>query len=763
MLRAPTTSSIGTGVDKTTSAKSTVAASLSPDDSQSLPLLGVRLSYFNVFVEKWGGKHELMGLTTEDVCNKFVHPLTSPGRSLCSHLVEEASKVSTVDLANYFISHPWKYPFLTVVDAIQSFFTSEGLTATDPIIWFDVFSLPQHGRQQLDTTWLKRVFINAIANIGNVVMVLAEWSKPFPLTRTWCLFELFACNITNSTFFVAMPQDELSAFHDTVPQEPDLFYDQIEFVTKSKAENSTAAEKADLDAIRNLVGFDDLDRAVIKIFVQWLVEQFRAQLELQERKADEFEEFEYGFRDWRFSIGAVYKGRAMYAEAKRSFIGSMVMRERWFGHQHPSTIICLHQLARVYVLEGRYEDAESLYIDGLERAQEALGGKDAPDMLFLHHGIGIFYACWGKQEVADAWFQRCAGKSVTISTAVSRTKFLAGNTSGDSVKVEEMLESLVSDSVETATEGLRANHLETLTALNHLATIYHWLGNTTKAMQLLNDLTIQASDNLGDHPLTQTVIGSQSFLLGHMTTHNYPTAGTNPYRLGTKPPPRGYRPLLDHTHLRKLMRHEETITQIRDHLQHMDRPSILDNVLGKPGPSGVEGETVDETFSVLSDFSMTDSSDDFAAVRVDDGNETGGTLPAGVYEEDLSTEGLDGATNMEGEDPSLVGDLDQRRTGGGMDESSFDLSDSVETSPTGQNTVRTLGDTRRADCPMDAEPITIPPNKDVPIEVSRPDTAYGPVEVGSKARGPTYRRGKYGLGRRTDAKRRWKEERCCVL
>jgi hypothetical protein len=107
------------------------------------PTLGVKLSVFFKFIEDNGGKDAFLKkpfvkepLTTTDVCNKFLKPITSEKQqSYCEYLQDQNSP--DVGEATVFISHAWKYIFAEVVDALEHHFLS---SQPDIYIWFDLFS-----------------------------------------------------------------------------------------------------------------------------------------------------------------------------------------------------------------------------------------------------------------------------------------------------------------------------------------------------------------------------------------------------------------------------------------------------------------------------------------------------------------------------------------------------------------------------------------------------------------------------------------------
>ena len=73
-----------------------------------------------------------------------------------------------------FISHAWKYNFLSVVEALKFHFKDE----PDVVVWFDIFSINEHNTISHDFEWWCTTFKSAIASYGRTVMVLAPWKDP---------------------------------------------------------------------------------------------------------------------------------------------------------------------------------------------------------------------------------------------------------------------------------------------------------------------------------------------------------------------------------------------------------------------------------------------------------------------------------------------------------------------------------------------------------------------------------------------------------
>ena len=114
------------------------------ETSHSFPTAGIRLSHVvDEFLVECGGEEMLVNLTTTQVCERFVKPLTTRSNerhtysSYCEKLRNEGH-IAYGETAEVFISHAHSYLFLDVICALRYHFRDE-LDST--IIWFDLFSI----------------------------------------------------------------------------------------------------------------------------------------------------------------------------------------------------------------------------------------------------------------------------------------------------------------------------------------------------------------------------------------------------------------------------------------------------------------------------------------------------------------------------------------------------------------------------------------------------------------------------------------------
>jgi hypothetical protein len=245
--------------------------------TKEFPKTGVTLAAFRAFVDRCGGASELAGLTTEEVCTKFLKPLTALNKSSYCDLLAESGDAG-VGQASIFCSHAWRFKFLDVLSALEHHFS----TAEDPdiIIWFDLFSNNQHLGPTYDFSWWTTTFKSAIASFKHTVLILAPWHDPIPLTRAWCLYEIFCTVDTNSKFEIAMAENERESFISTILSD----YSSISrMIATVDARKSTAWNLADkdriFDVVEQTIGFDGINSAVFTLLRSWLISNIAARIQ----------------------------------------------------------------------------------------------------------------------------------------------------------------------------------------------------------------------------------------------------------------------------------------------------------------------------------------------------------------------------------------------------------------------------------------------------------------------------------------------------
>jgi hypothetical protein len=247
-----------------------------------LSRFGVRLAFLRVFIAKCGGKAKLGGLSTFEVMERFVKPLTEASQlSLCEQILSDGGEWARfVETARVFLSHAWQYPFLDVVEAVERRFQLGSTDPKDPVLWFDVFSVSQHKLGERDFDWWNSTFLNAVGSMDEVVMVMQPWRAPISLTRVWCIFETYAAEATRSRFSIAMTEVEAGDLVGSICEDPSALLATLRRVC-CEASMATQAEDREriFNTVRESVGFAQLDSMVAARMVEAVCAEMRVQAE----------------------------------------------------------------------------------------------------------------------------------------------------------------------------------------------------------------------------------------------------------------------------------------------------------------------------------------------------------------------------------------------------------------------------------------------------------------------------------------------------
>lgn len=338
------------------------------EDNPTIPFPkdGVRLSVFWDFIHNCGGRNAVKqcGGTTADVSEHLMKPLTE-GLSYCDWL--RKTNPDDVGPAVVFISHAWKYNFLEVVGAIMDHFDFDCKNEehrNDPtkniIVWFDMFSNNQYGTTNLDFIWWSTTFKSAIQQFGHTVMILAPWDDPIPLTRAWCLFELYCTIATESKFEIAMTVKEKRRFIETVQEDVGSVKDMIGSIDVLRSDAWNIDDKRKIfHVVEHSVGFNKVNEMVLKAMRHWVVGVLEAEVE-KEKEAEEAKKLKLSH-----TLGALYRIEGKYEQAVSTLQPVLDARRKLLGPEDEETLHTLGELAETFSDQGRNDLAEPLHFEAL--------------------------------------------------------------------------------------------------------------------------------------------------------------------------------------------------------------------------------------------------------------------------------------------------------------------------------------------------------------------------------------------------------------
>jgi hypothetical protein len=289
-------------------------------DPNEFSRLGIQLSYIPFLIREIQRKTDIVDMenaVTSDICEKFIKPMTAPYQSsFCEYLL--CTEPSRVGVGKVFISHAWKQKFLEVVEALQRYFVD----CPDIMIWFDLFSNNQHKAPGRNFHWWSNTFKIAISEFGQTVMVFAPWNDPIPLTRAWCIWELYCTIETNCRFGIAT---------SSIGEEQ--FIKNIENGTENAVNSMLATidcvnsncfiphDKNQIhEAIQRTVGFSTLNARIFEVMRQWIIEKYGQHYQIRA--------FQLGSDDidtlkTRFYLSLLYLHQGKYDIAESHLLGCL--------------------------------------------------------------------------------------------------------------------------------------------------------------------------------------------------------------------------------------------------------------------------------------------------------------------------------------------------------------------------------------------------------------------------------------------------------
>jgi tetratricopeptide (TPR) repeat protein len=193
--------------------------------------------------------------------------------SYCEKLRDNSHTSHLVAEPTVFFSHAWGFCFLNVLAAMRAFVDAQPPGSPQVFFWFDTFSIDEHATQQLPQDWWGTTFKDAVEKIGHTAMMLSPWDAPVPLTRAWCLWELYCTVLAGARFSVLLGPAERAAFEGALVDDFDVVLAAFANVDVREAEAGSAADQTMILTAAETApgGFGRLNEVAIRQLRNWIV------------------------------------------------------------------------------------------------------------------------------------------------------------------------------------------------------------------------------------------------------------------------------------------------------------------------------------------------------------------------------------------------------------------------------------------------------------------------------------------------------------
>ncbi|EGD74241.1 mbre TPR repeat protein [Salpingoeca rosetta] len=417
-------------------------------------------------------------VTTADACIKPVMHRTRETQCSVVDLLRSTNP-EEVRPATVFVSHAWQYKIVDVLTTMLEYAEAEDEkhkneddgTKKETFFWFDLFCINQHPshRTSLTQEQIGTTFKEAIASIGQVLLVLTPWSDPVPLTRAWCLWEIF-CAISRGDdvlLEIKLPQHQRQELRRAVTTDASAITNMLVDV---RAEHAQAHEPADREmifkAIEESVGFQQLNKAVKDQMRAWCLDMAESFVVEMEQKGDTHSS-EYALTCRQ--VGNVMDEFGEWGKAIALYNKNLACSIEQLGHEHENVGKAYNNIANAHDSQGNNDKALEYYHKALD-IFTATNGR-------MHHNTGKTYNNLGE----------------------------AFRAKGDYAKAIDCYQQALEIFLADGSEEHAAQPLLAAAALNNLGSTFQHMGDYARALEYHERTLAIRRKVLGEgHPQTAT-------------------------------------------------------------------------------------------------------------------------------------------------------------------------------------------------------------------------------------------------------------------
>nr|MDZ7998546.1 tetratricopeptide repeat protein [Aulosira sp. DedVER01a] len=221
------------------------------------------------------------------------------------------------------------------------------------------------------------------------------------------------------------------------------------------------------------------------------------------------------------NLAELYESQGKYSQAEPLYIQALDLRRRLLGKEHPDVASSLNNLAGLYRSQGKYSQAEPLYIQALDLRRRLLG-EEHPDVASSLNNLATLYESQEKYSQAEPLYiqaldlrRRLLGdEHPNVATSLNNLAALYRSQGKYS-----QAEPLYIQALDLRRRLLGDEHPDVASSLNNLATLYESQRKYSQAEPLF----IQALDicerQLGvNHPNTIIVRKNLAYIRDRLSS-----------------------------------------------------------------------------------------------------------------------------------------------------------------------------------------------------------------------------------------------------
>ncbi|EGD77678.1 hypothetical protein PTSG_08770 [Salpingoeca rosetta] len=472
-------------------------------------------------------KHKDM--TTQEACVEFVVPQTEEKQCAYIDVMRDQNASDDVRPATVFVSHAWRYKIVDVLTTLLEFAEEEeSKHGRKTHFWFDLFMNNQHQNvtANLPQEWWSTTFKESIASIGKVLLVLTPWNNPVPLTRAWCLWEIF-CSISQPEveLEIRLPSAQTPALKQAVLHDFEAVVNMLVEVQAEKAE-AWKAEDRDMifGAIRASVGFPALNKVVKDQMRQWCLATVHAFVDEAEaafsrdtaaqkqgqRPSSEALE-PSALAQLCGQVGTVMTKFGAHEKAIAFYKRDLELTLRAVGEDHENTGITLNNLGNAHMSRHELGEAAQCFRRAAKIWSKVLGPTHARVGAACNN-LGSVYKTMNDVDTAMTWYRRALDiRMSALGEEHPETAATIDNMGSchQSMQNYDAAIACFVRALKIKTKLLGAAHPETAITYNNLGSALEGKGDTDQAIEYyLKALRVKQDTYGAEHPSTAITHGN---------------------------------------------------------------------------------------------------------------------------------------------------------------------------------------------------------------------------------------------------------------
>ncbi|EGD78762.1 hypothetical protein PTSG_01739 [Salpingoeca rosetta] len=492
-----------------------VTADLVDTNNKTTPEInttGVSAEFLEVFLRDLQSTQgaRYYDLTTKDVCDLVVIPRTKANKQAYVDLVKHDNP-QYLGKANAFVSHAWKYKIVDVVGTLLEFAKEHPNT----FFWFDLFINNQNIAADLPQDWWSTTFKDSIAQIGRVVLVLTPWNDPIPLTRAWCLWEIF-CSLSqeNVELSIQLPHVQREALKGAVMTNFNAVMDTLVRVQAERAEAWNPKDKEMIfKAIEEGVGFATLNEKVKDQMRVWCLDRVREFVKEMEGSS---QRLTMPFGTLCYSAGVIMTNFGKLDEAIELITKGMEIAKAVMGEDSPGVSECQVALGNVYMAKGQFDRAIEYMTQARDARIKLFGGRKHPGVAQALMGLGNISTQSGKPQQAAEYYEQA--RDIAMATLGPKSPGAADAINNVGIAAQQLAQfdkaiKCFNQALEIKLEAYGEHHPSVADTLNNLGEAYRNSAQLAEALKCYKRALDIKTGTLGAmHSITGDTLSNMGIL-----------------------------------------------------------------------------------------------------------------------------------------------------------------------------------------------------------------------------------------------------------